>query len=246
MILATVDPVPSRRRLGNLLGAGRIPTWIKLVYTAFVCVVVPYYWMTYTPWNFLYFCDIALLVTVVALWLESPFLLSTQAVGIALPQMLWVVDFFGRAVAGIHITGMTGYMFDPSLPLFVRGLSSFHGWLPFLLIWLVARLGYDRRAFGVQSTLAVVVLLICFFAAPAPPPDPSRPSAAVNINYVYGLDDRNPQTWMAPELWLLSLTAFIVIGLYGPTHAGLRKVFAEPERFRNGDQAASASSRRKG
>ena len=27
---------------------------------------------------------------------------------------------------------MTSYMFDPKLPLFVRGLSSFHGWLPFL------------------------------------------------------------------------------------------------------------------
>ena len=30
--------------------------------------------------------------------------------------------------------GMAGYMFDPKLPLFVRGLSLFHGWLPFLLL----------------------------------------------------------------------------------------------------------------
>lgn len=226
----TVETVPAGRRFGNLIGTGRIPIWVKVVYTAFVAMVVPYYWMTYTPWNFLYFCDIALLVTVVALWVESPFLISTQAIGIVLPQMLWVVDFLARAVAGVHLTGMTGYMFDANLPLFVRGLSSFHGWLPFLLVWVVARLGYDRRAFGVQSSLAVIVLLVCYFMAPAPPPDPSRPSAAVNINYVYGLDDRNPQTWMAPELWVLSLVTFIVIGLYVPTHAGFRKLFAEPER----------------
>ena len=32
----------------------RIPLWVKLVYTGFVGVVVPYYWVTYTPWNFLY------------------------------------------------------------------------------------------------------------------------------------------------------------------------------------------------
>ena len=82
--------------------------WLKLAYTTFVCVLVPYYWVTYTPWNFLYFCDIALLVTLAALWLESPFLVSTQAVGILLPQALWVVDFAARFVAGVHVTGMTG------------------------------------------------------------------------------------------------------------------------------------------
>ena len=231
------DPAPSGRRFGNRLGAGRIPIWVKVGYTLFVLMVVPYYWVTYTPWNFLYFCDIALLVTLVALWAESPFLISTQALGIALAQMLWVVDFLARAVTGVHVTGMTGYMFDSSLPLFVRGLSSFHGWLPFLLVWAVARLGYDRRAFGVQSAVAVVVLVVCYTLAPAPPPDASRPSAAVNINYVYGLDDRHPQTWMAPELWVISLMGFMVVGLYLPAHEGLRRVFAEPEQARRRGQA---------
>ena len=204
----------------------RVPTGIKLLYSAFVAVVVPYYWVTYTPWNFLYFCDIALLVTLAGMWLENPFLISTQAVGIALPQMLWVVDFVARLVAGVHITGMTSYMFDANLPLFVRGLSSFHGWLPFLLIWLVARLGYDRRAFGAQCVLGVVVLLACYLVAPAPPPDPIHPSAAVNINYVYGLDDHHPQTWMPPVLWVISLIGFMLIGLYLPAHAGFSRLFA--------------------
>ena len=58
---------------------------------------------------------------------------------------------------------MTTYMFDPAIPLFVRGLSPFHGWLPFLLLWLVARLGYDRRAFGAQTVLGIAVLLVCYF-----------------------------------------------------------------------------------
>jgi hypothetical protein len=210
------------------LALGRIPLPAKIAYTAFVAVVVPYYWATYTPWNFLYFCDIALLVTVVALWIESPFLISMQAVGIFLAQMLWVVDFLARAVAGIHITGMTAYMFDPKLPLFVRGLSSFHGWLPFFLLWVVARLGYDRRGYPAQSALAVAVLLVSYFLAPAPPPDPNRPSAAVNINYVYGMNDQRPQTWMAPGLWVITLGAFMIVGLYAPTHLVFRRVFAAP------------------
>ena len=177
----------------------RIPRWVKLAYTVFVAVLVPWYWVTYTPWNFLYFCDIALLVTGVAIWIESPLLVSMQAVAITLPQMLWVIDLLCRLVAGVHVTGVTNYMFEGSLPLFLRGLSLFHGWLPFVLLWLLSRLGYERRALPLQTLAAVIVLLISYLLAPAPPPPPSHSNWAVNINYVYGLDDKHPQTWMAPR-----------------------------------------------
>ena len=125
----------------------RIPLSLKIAYSAFVAVLVPYYWVTYTPWNFMYFCDVALLVTLAGIWTESALLVSTQAVGILLPQTLWVCDFISRAILGVHITGMTGYMFDPKLPLFVRALSSFHGWLPFVLI-------LARRASGLRPPRA--------------------------------------------------------------------------------------------
>src|SRR5207244_9463914 len=104
-------------------------------------VLVPCYWVTYSPWTFLYFCDIALLVTGVAIWIESPLLVSMQAVAITLPQILWVVDLLCRLVAGVHVTGVTNYMFEASIPPFLRALSSFHGWLPFVLLWLLSRLG---------------------------------------------------------------------------------------------------------
>ena len=203
----------------------RIPMWVKVAYTTFVAVLVPCYWVTYTPWNFLYFCDIALLVTTVAVWVESPLLVSMQAVAITLPQLLWVVDLLCRLVAGVHVTGVTNYMFDPGIPLFLRGLSLFHGWLPFLLLWLLSRLGYDRRALILQSVVAVVVLLVSYLFAPAPPPSAVHPSWAVNINYVYGLDDKRPQTWMTTWLWLLLLMAFNVIALCVPTHLVLRRAF---------------------
>ena len=161
---------------------GRIPLALKLAYTLFVAILVPYYWVTYSAWNFLFFCDLALLMTLPALWLESSLLMSIPAVGLALPQLLWVADF----LTGSRITTMTSYMFDPKLPLFVRGLSGFHGWLPFLLIWGVWRLGYDRRAFAIWTAISTVVLLVCYFLAPAPPAPASNPNLAVNINYVYG------------------------------------------------------------
>ena len=125
---------------------GRVPLWLKVAYTAFVAVLAPYYLQQYGALNFLWFCDVALLMTLPALWLESPLLASMGAVGITLPQVLWASDFLVRLCTGQHIVNLTEYMFDPDKPLFVRGLSLFHGWLPFLLLWMVWRLGYDRRA----------------------------------------------------------------------------------------------------
>jgi hypothetical protein len=224
----------------------RVAMPLKIVYTAFVGVLVPYYWVTYTPWNFLYFCDVALLLTLVAVWTENALLVSMSSVGILLPQTLWVLDFVARAVAGIHLTGMTAYMFDPAIPLFVRGLSTFHGWLPFVLLYLLSRLGYDRRAYAAQALGAVGLLLVCFYLAPKPPPSIEFPSHAVNINYVYGMDDQHPQTVMAPALWLLSMILVNVLVLYVPTHLSLKKICAPAlsgDRWRAIQRAGSTESR---
>lgn len=205
---------------------GRIPLWLKVAYTAFVAVLVPYYWQAYSPWNFLYFCDLALLLTGIALWTENRFIISLQAVAILLPQTVWVIDFAVRACGG-HMLGMTDYMFNPSLPLFTRGLSLFHGWLPFLLVYLLIRVGYDRRAFAWQCLIGVAVLLICYFVAPAAPAPAAHPNFAVNVNYVWGPDDHHPQTWMPPGAFLALLCVVFVVGIYTPTHLVLRRVFRE-------------------
>jgi hypothetical protein len=213
------------------IASGHIPLWIKLLYSAFVAILVPLYWTTYGPWNFLYFCDIALLVTALAIWIENPLLLSMQAVAIVLPQMLWVIDLLCRVVAGIEITGITGYMLEPSIPLYLRLLSLFHGWLPFFLLWLVLRLGYDRGALVAQCAAGIAILLVSYYFAPAPPPSPSDSNRAVNINYVYGFDDKQPQTVMPQWLWLLSMMALNIVIFYVPTHFLLRRFFpAAPAR----------------
>src|SRR5262245_10264286 len=100
--------------------ADRIPIDVKLLYTAFMAVLVPYYWQAYGPTNFLYFCDIALFFTLAALRLESSLLASMPLVGILVPQTLWVVDFLVE-LTGTKLTGTTAYMFDPNLSLFTRG-----------------------------------------------------------------------------------------------------------------------------
>lgn len=199
---------------------GRIPLAVKLAYTAFAAVLIPVYLAHYGPTNFLYFCDQAVLLTLVGIWVESPLLISLCAVGILAPQLLWIADFLGTAL-GVPITGMTEYMFDASKPLLLRALSGFHGWLPLLLVFLVARLGYDRRALPVWSGLAVLTLLVCFFLMPAPRPDAGL--TPVNINYVWGMSDAVAQGWVPAWVWLAGMIVGLPMLLFLPTHLALRR-----------------------
>lgn len=195
--------------------------WLKLAYTAFMAVLVPVYWQNYGPTNFLYFCDVALFLTLAGLWLERPLLVSTAAVGILAPQLLWLADFF-VGLAGGRLLGLTEYMFDADRSLFLRGLSLFHGWLPLMLVYLVWRNGYDRRAFAAWTALATVLMLVCYLFLP--PPSPDHGLEPVNVNYVYGFSDEAPQTWMAPQLWLLLEMVAMPLLLVWPMHVALKRL----------------------
>ncbi len=207
---------------------GRIPLVVKLAYTAFVAMLVPIYWYNYGPTNFLYFCDVALLLTVPALWLESPLLASMPAVGICLAQVLWQIDFV-CGLFGSHPLGLAAYMFNDQLPLHLRALSFFHFWLPLLLLYAVWRLGYDRRAFIGWTALTVVLLLVCYFLMPKPPALTNRSDDIVNINYVYGLhDDQPPQTYVPPLAWLGMLLVGLPLCLFLPSHLAFLLVSRRP------------------
>jgi len=205
---------------------GRVPVWVKIAYTAFVAVLVPYYLKTYGPTNFLYFCDVALLMTLAAMWLESPLLASMPAVGILVAQTFWCIDFLA-GLAGVRLLGMTDYMFDQDLSLFARGLSFFHFWLPFVIVWLVWKLGYDRRALVGWTVIAWVLQLICYFAMPAPPPPAGDANLPVNINYVYGFSDQAMQTWMPPGAFLAAMMVGLPLLAFVPTHLLLNWAFGK-------------------
>ncbi|RPH79143.1 MAG: membrane-associated protein [Candidatus Rokuibacteriota bacterium] len=206
--------------MGNaeLLVAGElIPLWIKILYTLFLCVLVPVYWIHWGPRNFLWFSDIALLATAIALWLESALLASMMTLAIALPELAWNADFFGRLVTGRHILGLSDYMFDGRKPLFLRALSLFHVVLPALLLWAVHRLGYEPRALAFQTVAALVILPVTYALT-----DP-----ADNINWVYG-PGRKPQTWTSPRAYLALVMLFFPVVIYLPTHLLLSALSGRP------------------
>jgi hypothetical protein len=206
--------------MGNaeLLVAGAlIPLWIKILYTLFLCVLVPVYWIHWGPRNFLWFSDIALLVTAIALWLESALLASMMTLAIALPELAWNADFFGCLVTGRHIFGLSGYMFDVRKPRFLRALSLFHVVLPALLLWAVHRLGYDPRALAFQTVTALVILPVTYALT-----DP-----ADNVNWVYGPGSKR-QTWTSPRAYLALVMLFFPVVIYLPTHLLLSALSGRP------------------
>jgi hypothetical protein len=202
----------------------RIPLWLKLAFSAFMAVLVPVYTSEYGPTNFLYFCDVALFLTLIAVWRESALCAGMATIGIFLPQMLWCADFL-TTIVGFKITGMTAYMFDAKLPLFLRGISFFHGWLPFLLLFLVARLGYERRALLAWTLTAWGLMFVSFFLMPRPGAILPNPKAPVNINYVFGPSDAAAQTWMPEWAWFSMMLMLMPILFYIPTHFLMKKLF---------------------
>ena len=191
-----------------------IPLWLKLAYTSFLCLLAPIYWRQYGPVNFLWFSDIALFLLALALWLESPLLVSMMALAVLLPELAWNVDYFLRLTTGVSLLGLSSYMFDPSIPRFTRALSLFHVPLPVLLIWMLARLGYDRRALLWQTLLALAVLpLSRQFSTPRE-----------NVNWVYGFGDK-PQTKTPGPWFVLFLMVMFPLALYLPMHFLLDRLF---------------------
>ena len=203
----------------------KIPLAAKVVLTLFLAILIPIYLHTYGPTNFLWFCDAALILTVAGIWLENSQIISMCAVGILVPQCLWLLDF-GAQLLGLHLLRMTSYMFDPQLSLFIRGLSLFHGWLPLLLLWLLSRLGYDKRGLSAWTVSAAGLLVGSYVLGPPPGAYLADPNLPININYVYGFSDQHPQTWMNQKLYVILWLGTLWVAAFLPTHALLRKLFA--------------------
>jgi len=188
---------------------GLVPLWLKVLYTLWAIVWVPVYWVESGPANFLWLCDVANFVVLAALWLESPLLFSSQAVSVLIIQLVWWIDWLGRLLLGRHPVGGTEYMFDPAEPVSVKLLSTFHLWMPPLLLWSVWRLGYHRLGWKLQTAIAWVVLPLSLL------PDPAR-----NLNWVrhpFGLEQR----WLPPAAWVALCLLLYPLVLYLPTHAAL-------------------------
>ena len=125
-------------------------------YTVLALIVFPVYWYQYGVTNFLWFSDIAFFVMVPALWFQNRKIASMMAIGVLPLELLWLISF----ITGGAFLGMANYMFDSSLPLWLRGLSLFHFPMPAVICYMIWRFGYDTRALYPQIALSLSVILM--------------------------------------------------------------------------------------
>lgn len=189
----------------------KIPLWIKVLYTLLVAVIIPTYWIEYGPINFLWFSDIALFLMVPALWFENKMIASMIALSVLLLELCWMIDL---AVGG-NLFGLARYMFDSSITLHIRILSLFHIILPLLILYVLFKLGYDRRALFYQSAFMVLILAVTYSLA-----DPN----GENINWVFGFGE-HPHTSLHPLVYLGILMLAVPSVIYLPTHLILKRIF---------------------
>lgn len=198
-----------------------IPWWFKITYLVFLAVLVPAYVWEYGWVNFLWFSNLALVGGLLAAWLESPRVASMMLIAVLLPEMGWIIDFLGSLLLGTAPFGGVDYLYNPEIPLFVRLLSLYHLLLPWVLLWLVLRLGYDRAAWKYWMPLGLSILALSFLLS-----SPER-----NVNWVWGAG-REPQDWLHPLGWLSLLLVFCVL-LWWVTHRLLDRAWRRWGRLRN-------------
>jgi hypothetical protein len=194
----------------------KIPESLRRFALLFLAVWFAAYWHAWGPANFLHLCDIAVILTCFGLWTNSALLVSSQAVSSVLIDLVWTLDAAARFCFGRHLIGGTEYLFDATTPLWARLLSLFHIVLPLILLWSLSRLGYDRRAWKLQSAILLPVLIASRFVTPEQ-----------NLNFA--VKDPFLHRSYGPAPAHLAITfLFLVFVVYFPTHVLFSRLFSAP------------------
>jgi hypothetical protein len=204
--MTTSNPSP-------LVATNKLPPLVRWGALLWLVVWVPAYWRAWGAANFLHLCDLAAFLTCLGLLSGNRLLLASQAVSSILVDFAWMLDAAWALFAGRHLIGGTEYLFDAHVALWIRLLSLFHVVLPPLLLWALWRTGYDRRAWTLQTGIALAAFTAARFTDPV-----------TNINFAF----RDPfwhRAWGPPPVHVALSVAALAVGLYLPTHLALLRIY---------------------
>jgi hypothetical protein len=194
-------------------GPARFPRlgWLGALWLA---VYLPVYASAYGLRNFLFLCNIGVILTAIGLIARSRWLVSSQAVAAPVIALAWLLDVGWKLVTGEFLYGATAYLWDPAFPLPARLLSLYHVAWPLLLWAVLRRIGYDPRGWPLQAAIAAAAMIAARLASPL----------SENINFAWADPFLGRQFGPA---WLhLAICWGLLSGVaYGATHAALRRLF---------------------
>jgi hypothetical protein len=215
-----------RRRAGSWDGV------LRALYSAWFCVWFALY-ARYFGWQFvLWFCCLANVYLLVGLWRRTALWFSLAAVSVLPIQLAYSAELASRWLFGVRLHGATDYLFDPTIPEYIRGLSLFHVFVPVLIVYALIRHGYDQRAFWLQSAIALAMLCVCYFGFDplTQTNDASMPTLRgvgfdrdFNLNWVHGLHDAPAPAGRELEVFLTVLIGYPLC-VHWPVHWLLCKV----------------------
>lgn len=185
--------------------------WLGVLWLA---VYLPAYASAYGLANFLFLCNIGVILTSIGLILRNRLLVSSQAVAAPIIALVWLLDAGWRLATGDFLFGGTRYMWDDAYPLFTRLLSLYHLAWPLLLCVLLRRIGYDRRGWALQAVIAALAMIAGRWPGPR----------VENINFAWLDPFFGMQFGPAPVHLLVCWGVLAGIG-YGATHWLLKRVF---------------------
>lgn len=188
--------------------APAIPRCVRLGYTAWMVFWIGVVLANQGPQNFFWLCNVAKFVLLVAVWGGHRLLLASQSGVVLVVGIGWSLDFVIGVGLGGSLTGFTAYMWSDELSPLARAVSLYHVSLPLFALYLLSRLGYDRRGPWLQCAIGAVAV-----AGGWQFTEPGR-----NINWVYyqfGVE----QAWMPEPAFVLLLAVVYPLVLYLPGHA---------------------------
>jgi hypothetical protein len=193
--------------------------WPRAAALLWLAVYLPSYTAAYGLANFVFLCNLGVILTAVGVLTRNALLLSSQAVAAMVICLVWCLDAGGRLLSGRFLLGVTAYMWDPQYPLFTRLLSLYHVAWPVLLIFCLRRVGYDPRGYPFQAAVAAVALVLSRLAGPE-----------LNANFAF--TDPLFGRALGPAPVHLAVTFLVLAGIvYGLTHLLLRATLP-PHRAR--------------
>jgi len=184
-----------------------LPLAARIAFTLWMAAWVPVVLSAQGPHNFWWLCNLAQFLLLAAVWTDHRLLISSQAGTVVVVGLVWTVDFVLALLLGGSPFGITSYMFNPDLPIALRATSTYHIWLPAFVLWLTARLGYDRRGPWLQCAIGTLAIIGSWLLG----------EAGRNLNYTeapFGIE----QVWLPDSLYIPLLCIGTALLVYLPGH----------------------------
>lgn len=185
----------------------------RVGFTLWMAAWVPVVLTTQGPQNFWWLCNLAQFLLLIAVWTSNRLLVSSQAGTVVLVGLVWTLDLVAALVLGDSPTGVTSYMFSDELPLVLRATSTYHIWLPVLVLWLCWRQRYDERGVWLQCVIGTLAIVGSWRFG-----EPVR-----NLNYTVSPFNIE-QTWLPQPVYILLLCIGTALLVYLPGHLIVRAI----------------------